>query len=83
MFNFLIGEVLNGVLVIITSEIMIFTESKECFIECDEALISDQGTPQPELLPHWEDWADRLNYPLDNTELILYWTYCLNYPINI
>ena len=59
-------------LVIITSEIMIFTESKECFIECDEALISDQGTPQPELLPHWEDWAHRLNYPLDNTELILY-----------
>ena len=59
-------------LVIITSEIMIFTESKECFIECDEALISDQGTPQPELLPHWEDWADRLNYPLDNTELILF-----------
>ena len=75
----MIGEVLNGVLVIITSEIMIFTESKEC----DEALISDQGTPQPELLPHWEDWADRPNYPLDNTELILYWTYCLNYPVNI
>ena len=40
------GGVFNGVLVIIISEIMIFTGvAKECFIECDETLISEQGTP--------------------------------------
>ena len=39
-------------LVIIISEIMIFTgTARECFIERDETLISEQGPLQPDLLP--------------------------------
>ena len=53
---------------IIISEIMIFTGvAKECFIECDETLISEQGTPAAWLIAFggWDRLPELSNQQLD------------------